>query len=165
MKCAKVRKLMLRKIDHELSESEDRVLGQHMEGCTRCIREYEMLSLPHRLAQKLPPLETSPYFYRKLRIHIENEAQNIAMLQQFFSLARKIIPSLAAITLALLSIFAYFQLNNPKDDLYSAYEQILTGEDIHNSMMLTGQRNITDVSILRAIARQETQRNTSYEMK
>lgn len=165
MKCTAIQDLISRKIDHELSESENRVLDAHMKQCSDCAREYDLLSIPSRIAQEISPLEPSPYFYQRLKIRIENEAQSAAIIQLFFGLARRVIPSMAAVTLALLSVFAYLHLRSPQDDLYAAYEKVFIGEDLPLHMMAREQRDITDASILSAIANQATQRNINFELK
>jgi len=165
MKCAAIRNLILRKIDHELSESENRILDAHLEQCSDCVREYSILSIPRRIAQTIAPLEPSPYFYQKLKTRIERETQNSAISQLFFGLAHRVIPSMAAVTLALLSIFAYLHLHSPQDDLHAAYERVFIGEDLPLHMMVTEQRNITDASILSAIANREAWQNRNIELK
>jgi len=165
MKCTELRGLIQRKIDHELSESENRVLEDHFEHCPDCVREYGFMRLPGRIAKKTTPLEPSPYFYAKLKARIENEIQSAAILQVFYGLARRIIPSMAAVTLVLLSIFAYIHMKNPKDDLYAAYEKVIIGENLPLPMIITEQRGLTDASILSAIANQAKRKNINYELK
>lgn len=165
MKCAAIRGLIQKKIDHELSESENTFLEDHLEQCSGCVREYGLMSLPSRIAQEITPLEPSPYFYTKLKVHIENTVQSSDISQLLYGLARRVIPSMAAVTLALLSVFAYLNLRSPQDDLYAAYEKVLIGEDIPLHMIITEQRDITDATILNAIANQAIRRNTNYELK
>ena len=160
-----MRNLMLRNIDHELSESEAGILDLHLKECRHCFHEYGLLSVPRRVAQSMTPLEPSPYFYRTLKVRIENEAQSVAILQQFISLARRIIPSMAAVTLALLSVFAYLQVRTPQDDLHAAYERVILGGDLPLHRMVTEQRKITDASILSAIANQGEWQDSNYELK
>lgn len=165
MKCSAARDLIFRKIDNELSGPENLILNDHLEHCPTCAREYRLLSLPRRLAQNLVPFDTSPYFHQKLTARIQSENQNAAIFQLFFGLARRIVPSMAALTLVLLSVFAYFQLNRPQDNLYTAYEKMLTGEDLPLHLMVTEQRNITDESILGAIATRGIWQDTDLRQK
>lgn len=163
MKCTAMRTLMLRKLDHELSESERKSLDAHLEQCAECAREYALLSLPRRIARTVSPPAPSPYFDQKLRAGIEIEAQSVAVLQTFFGLARRLIPSMAAVTLALLSVFAYFQVHDPQADLHTAYEKMFIGENLPLRMMITEQRNITDESILSAIANRQVRQKADFE--
>lgn len=157
--------LILKKIDKEISESESRILDAHMDQCPDCAREFGLLTIPGRIAQEITPPEPSPYFYTKLEAHIENEARSAAALQSFHSLARRVISSMAAVTLALLSVFAYLHLQNPQDDLYVAYEKAFIGEDLPLRSMVVERRGITDASIFNAIARQAVQQNNNFELK
>ena len=86
-------------------------------------------------------------------------------MQALCSLARRIIPSMAAVTLALLSVFAYLHARNPQDDLYAAYEKALIGQDLPIHRMVVEQTSITDASILHAIANQTTQQNIHLEIE
>jgi hypothetical protein len=165
MKCTAIHDLILRKIDGELSESENRTLNSHLEQCTDCAREYGLLTVPSRIAQEITPPELSPYFPQKVKVRIEDEAQSVAILQLFDSLARRIIPSMIAVTMALLSVFAYLHLRNPQDDLHAAYEEVFIGEDLPLHRMVVERRGITDASILNAIANQAMQQNTGFELK
>ena len=67
MKCATVRDLFFRKIDGELAELENAEFDAHLAECAACSREYRLVSLPNRIAQVIPPVEPSPFFYPKLR--------------------------------------------------------------------------------------------------
>ncbi|MEJ2245585.1 MAG: zf-HC2 domain-containing protein [Acidobacteriota bacterium] len=165
MKCTAIHDLILRKIDSELSESENRTLASHLEQCSDCAREYGLWTLPSRIAQEITPPGPSPYFFQKVKARIEDEAQGAAVLQLFDSLARRVIPSMIAVTLALLSLFAYLHLRNPQDDLYAAYEGVFIGEDLPLHRMVVERRSITDASILNAIANQSMQQNTGFELK
>ena len=128
MKCTAVRDQLFRKIDDELSEAEKAEVDAHLSGCAACAREYGILSLPSRLGRAVPPPAPSPYFYGKLRTQLEAEARNTAGWRVIVGLARQVIPVLAGITLALISVFAYHQLSNPKPDLYGGYNRIFITE-------------------------------------
>ena len=163
MKCSGMQSLMLRKLDNELSGSESRMLDAHLIRCASCAREFGLLTVPRRIALTISPFETSPYFYRKLKAGIENESRNAAILQLLFGLARRIIPSMAAVTLVLLTVFTYLQWNNPQDDLHTAYEKMFIGADLPLHLMVTQERNITDERILNVIATKGMWQDTSLE--
>jgi hypothetical protein len=152
MKCTAVRDLIFRKMDNELSDIQNSELDSHLAICASCSREYQILRLPRQVAQTLPPIEPSPFFYQKLRMNLEGEAQKAAGWYAVSTLARQVIPALAGITLALLSIFAYFQMNGREPDLYKAYNRVFISEDQPNRMLTSEQGEITDESVLRAIA-------------
>ena len=163
--CAAMQNLLPRKLDNELTESESRELNAHLEGCPSCAREYGLMGLPGRFTQTLTPPQPSPFFYQSLRARIESEFQNLPIYQLLFELARKVVPSMAAVTLALLSVFAYLHMKNPQNDLYTAYEQAFVGENLPLRMMITEQNNITDENILNAIANQGAWRNINFKLK
>lgn len=152
MKCAAVRDMMFRKIDRELSAGENAELDDHLAECASCSREYKILDLPGRLAREIPAVTPSPFFYRKLVLNLEGEVQKAAGLQAIFGLARKVISALAGITFALLSVLAYVQMNSAEPDLYRAYNRVFAMEDQPHRMMLAEQGEITDDSVLSAIA-------------
>jgi len=156
MECAEVRNWLFRKIDGELSESENADLDAHMAQCASCAQEYKLLALPRRIAQEIPQLTPSPFFYPKLRMRIEDEAQGIAGRQVLWGLARKMVPALAGITLALLSVLAYSQLHSPEADLFRAYDSVLITEEQPHRMLVAEQGDITAESVLSAIAEQES---------
>jgi hypothetical protein len=62
------------------------------------------------------------------------------------------IPTLAGITLALLSLFAYLQLRGPEADLYKAYDRAFISEDQSHRTLVAEHGDMTDESVLRAIA-------------
>jgi anti-sigma factor RsiW len=156
MQCAEARNWLFRKIDGELSDSENRALETHLAQCPSCTREYALLAMPRRIAQATPELAPSPFFYQKLKLRIEGEAREMAGWQVFWKLARQVVPALAGITLALLSVFAYFQLHGPEANFYRAYERVLATEEQPRQMLVAEQGDITDVSVLSAIAERES---------
>jgi hypothetical protein len=156
MQCADARIWLFRKIDGELSDSEIRVLDTHLAQCPSCAREYGLLALPRRIAQANPELAPSPFFYQKLKMRIDVEASELAGWQVFWKLARQVVPALAGITLALLSVLAYFQFHSPEANFYRAYERILVTEEQPHQMLVSEQGDITDVSVLSAIAERES---------
>ena len=88
-------------------------------------------------------------------MQIESEAQDIAGWQVLWGLARQIVPALAGITLALLSVLAYLQLQGPRPDLYRAYSRVFITEEQPSRMLVAEQADITDESVLSAIADRE----------
>jgi len=156
MECAEVRAWLFRKIDGELSESESRDFDNHIARCISCAREYRLLAFPHRMASEILPVTPSPFFYRKLRNRIENEAQGMAGRQLLWRLARRMIPALAGITLALLTALAYLQLQNPKADMYQDYRGVFITEESSHRILAGEQGDITDASVLSAIAEKQS---------
>jgi predicted anti-sigma-YlaC factor YlaD len=156
MECAEVRTWLFRKIDGELSESENRDFDSHIARCPSCAREYGLLAFPHRMASTIPPVTPSPFFYKKLRLRVESEAQGMAGWQLFWRLARQMIPALAGITLALLSALAYLQLQGPKADIYQDYKGVLVTEEQPHRMLVGDQGDITEASVLSAIAERQS---------
>ena len=152
MACTAFRGGLLRKIDDELSDAENAELDAHLGQCSSCMREYRLLALPRRIAQAIPVLAPSPYFYQKLKMCIEGEARTLAVWQLFFGLSRRVVPALAGITLALLSVFAYLQMRVPEPDIYRAYGTVFVMEDQPYQLLVAEQGNITDEGVLRAIA-------------
>jgi len=163
MKCTTERNLLFRKIDKELTEFENAELDAHLAECASCNREYRLLTLPGRIANAIPPVEPSPFFYQKLRTRIDGEAQNAVGWQVFVHLARQVIPALAGITLALLSVFAYIQFTGKEPDLYKAYDRVFVSEDQPHQMLL--QWDITDESVLSALAEHDANHHRNHELK
>jgi hypothetical protein len=71
------------------------------------------------------------------------------------------IPAMAGITLALLSILAYLQLNSPAADMYRDYENVFIAEDQPRLIFTADRGDITDVSVLSAIAEREPKHQQS----
>jgi hypothetical protein len=152
MECTEVRTWIFRKIDGELSESENRDFDSHIARCFSCAREYRLMALPHQVAHKIPPVIPSPFFYRKLELQIESEAKGMVGWQLFWLLERRLVPALAGITLALLTAFAYMQLQGSRADGYQDYRGIIITEEQPHRMLAGEQADITDASVLSAIA-------------
>lgn len=152
MNCKIAQEKLFRRIDNELPDTENAELEKHLAQCSSCSRDYSLLTLPQRLAREIAPVTISPFFYQKLRLHIEEEAQGIASWQAIRGLARQMVPALAGITLALLSIFAYFQTQAPQAELYRSYDRVFTSDDQSHRMLVAEQKDITYESILTAIA-------------
>jgi hypothetical protein len=158
MECAEIQKWIFRKIDGELSESEDIDLDAHLAQCASCAREFKLLGLPSRLSRGIPQITPPPFFYQRLRARIESEAQAIAGWQALWGMARRMVPALAGITLALLSVLAYVQLHDPQPDFYTVYERVFITDDQPQRMFLTEQGEITDETVLSAIAERQFSR-------
>ncbi len=165
MKCTEVRGWLFRKLDDELSDFECKELDSHLAQCSSCRREYNLLSLPRQIAQATPPSAPSPFFYPRLKARIEDEAQRIKGGQPFWELARPMIPTLAGITLALFSVFAFLELRGPEADLNKAYERAFLGEDQSKQMLISEQMSITDESVLSAIAERQLNHRQNPELK
>jgi predicted anti-sigma-YlaC factor YlaD len=160
MDCAEARIWFFRKIDNELSAEDNGLLDSHLAGCPACMREFRILEIPRRIGQAIPAFEPSPYFYRRLRARIESDSQNITVWQIVLGISRQVVPALAAVTLALLSVFAYLQIRGAEVDVYQAYDRMLFSGDRALNMV---QGEVTDESVLRAIAEQEANRRTGAD--
>jgi anti-sigma factor RsiW len=155
MKCAEVRSWLSRKVDGELMDFENRELEEHLAQCAGCTREYRLLMFPHQVAEATPSFAPSPFFYQKLRARIESEIQWTAEWQPLWGLARRMIPALAGITLAILSVFAYHELRAPEDDLQRAYNRIFISESLPHQMIVSEQEEITNENVLNIVAERE----------
>jgi anti-sigma factor RsiW len=156
MECAEVRAWLFRKIDGELSGPENMGFDNHIARCPSCAREYGLLVIPRRIASEISPVTPSPFFFSKLRHRIESEEQGAAAWQLFRRFARQMIPALAGIALALLTAFAYLQLQNPKADIYQDYRGVFLTEEPSHRMLAGDQGDITDASVLSAIAEKQS---------
>lgn len=78
----------------------------------------------------------------------------MATWQLFWRLSRRMIPAMAGITLALLSAFAYLQLQGSKAGAYQHYMRALITEEQPYRMLAGDQGDITGESVLSAIAEQ-----------
>jgi predicted anti-sigma-YlaC factor YlaD len=163
MDCSKARIWLLRRLDGELAVSARQELDAHLSECGACAHEDRLLSLPRRIGRFLPVLEPSPYFYRSLRARLE-EAQTVTIWQILFGLSRQVVPALAMLTLVLLSVFAYMQLQTSEVDVYQAYDRIFTTDRPHR-MVIADQGEITDESVLQAITEEEPDRSEPREAK
>jgi len=164
MRCTVVQGELFRSIDGELSDSEKMDLNAHLAACESCRREYQILMLPSRLVRGAPEIRPSPYFFRKLSAQIEAEAQNVRVWQIALGAVRHLVPALAAITLALLSVFAYLQLRGPEIDPYRAYGVFLS-EEQPERMLVAEQGEITNESVLSAIADREANHGRNQGLK
>ena len=81
--------------------------------------------------------------------------ESITIWQILIALSRQLVPALAVITLALLSIFSYQQLRSSTADVYQAYDRIFIPGDQPRLAVIADQGEITDESVLRAIAEEE----------
>jgi len=159
MKCSSAQPLLFKRLDGELSATDRTALESHLATCPCCLREWRLLSIPKRIGQAVPALEPSPFFYQRLRARLESEERSISIWQIILGLSRHLVPGLAAISLALLSVFIYFQLHSPTLDIALAYENIFTSSLEHSHRMIVGdQSEITDESVLSAIAEEELAR-------
>jgi anti-sigma factor RsiW len=152
MNCKIAQEKLFRRIDSELPDTENSELDGHLAQCPSCGRDYRLLTLPKQLAREIAPATASPFFYQKLRRRIEEDDQGMASWQAIRGLARQMVPALAGITLALLSVFAYFQIQAPDAELYRSYDRVFTSDDESHRMLVAEQKDITYESILTAIA-------------
>jgi anti-sigma factor RsiW len=152
-------------MDGELSDSENMELDAHLAKCMSCSREYKLFALPHRIAQVNPPPAPSPFFYQRLRARIDDETRENAGWQALWGLARPMVPALAGITLALLSVFAYFQMSGPEVNLYRTYDKAFVSEDRSHEILIADQGDITYESVLNTIAEQESSYRRNQNLK
>jgi hypothetical protein len=165
MNCIIAQRKLFSKIDGELSASEMAELNAHLTQCPSCNREYGLLSLPAQIAHSIPPVTASPFFYQKLHLRIEDDAQGIASWQTVWKLATQIVPVLAVITLALLSVFAYHQLQPARTDLYKNYDRAFISDDQSHKMLAAEQKDITYESVLTAIAERPSGPLSNFDRK
>lgn len=165
MDCTAARDRLFRKLDSNLTKAELEQLDSHLAECASCAREMRILMLPRRIAQIVPALEPSPYFYSRLKARIESEQQPVTMWQIVLGLSRQAIPLFAVITLALLSVFAYYQFQDLRAEVYWTYDRIFTSGEHPQRMVIADQSEITDESVLLAISEQEHRPAISPEKK
>lgn len=161
--CAKARDWMFRSLDDDLVGADQEALSAHLGQCTSCLRTMKLLLLPRRLGRAIPAFEPSPYFYQRLRARLQSEYEKVTIWQIVLGLSRQVVPALATLTLALITIFAYVQLRGPNIDLYQAYDTIFTSPDRPLRMVIADQTEITDESVLRAIADAEPSKSPASE--
>jgi|WetSurMetagenome_2_1015567.scaffolds.fasta_scaffold235756_1 hypothetical protein len=163
MECTQARDWLFRMLDNELEAPERRALNEHLSACASCTREHRILTLPQRIAKALPPVEVSPYFYSRLRARLRDEAQPVTMWQLVVALSHRMVPALALLTLALLGIFAWEQMGSPAPDVYQAYDRIFMSADRPHRMVIADQDDITDDSVVRAIAEEEPEHGIQFD--
>lgn len=165
MNCSDVRPWILWSIDGELSAQDQEQLNAHLLRCAGCAREMKILLLPQRLARALPACKPSPFFYQRLRARLNAETQTVTIWQIVPGLSRQLVPVLATITLALISVFAYFELQPPEADIYQAYDMVFTSGEQPPRMVIAEQGEITDESVLRAIAEEQQAKTPGSESR
>jgi anti-sigma factor RsiW len=164
-KCTVVQNRQFRNIDNELPDPEKIDFEAHLQACPSCRREYRILTLSLRLARGAAVPVPSPFFYSRLRANIESEAQQTTFWQSVLGPTRHLVSVLAVFTLVLLSVFAYLQLRGSETDLYRAYERVFVSEEQPSRMLIAGQGEITDESVLSAIADREAGPHRSRDLK
>ena len=158
MDCTIAKTWLFRRLDDELSHQEGEQLDLHLLQCAACTREMRMLMIPRTMARSAPMPEVSPYFYSKLRARIRSDSLPMSLWQVILGISRQVVPALGAVTLAILVTFAYLQIWSPtaEADLYQAFDGVFTSGDHSRVMVIVEQGEITDESVLMAIADQET---------
>jgi anti-sigma factor RsiW len=155
MECSKVRILLFRNLDGELAAPEARELETHISGCAACSHEKKLLAIPREIGRAIPVLQPSPYFYARLRARLESENQAVTFWQILLTLSRHLLPAFAAVTLALLSVFAYYQVREPQEDTVQAYDWILQSLDRPHVALLGAQGDVNDEVVLGTIVEDE----------
>jgi Putative zinc-finger len=155
MDCAAAKTSIFRSLDQELNVRESEQLQIHLAECPSCARQMKLLLLPRRIGQALPAFEPSPFFYKRLRAQLA-ESQSITIWQVVLGLSRQLVPALAVVTLVLVSVFAYSQLGSTDVDVYQAYDMIFMSGDRPYRMVIADQDDITDETVLRSIAQEDS---------
>ena len=163
IQCRQVRRRLFPLLDGELPGWEGDRLQAHFEACPSCAWEWKILTLPRRIGRSIPALEPSPFFYARLQARIEREAESITIWQILLGLSRPIVPALATITLVILSLFAYFEYQGPRLDLYQAYDSIFIPGDRDTRMVIAEE--ITEESVIRALAEKPAGRSRTIQAK
>jgi hypothetical protein len=148
MDCTRARKLLFRNLDAELSAAEAGDLSDHVSGCASCTREKRVLAIPRQIGNTFPVLQPSPYFYSRLKARLDQESQPLTVWQLMLTISRQLVPAFAALTLALLSIFAYYQVRGRQEDRAYAYDLVLHSLDRRQAIILGAQGEINDESFL-----------------
>ena len=161
MNCRMAREKLSRRLDDELSPRENEQLDSHLSACASCSLEMKLLALPRNLSRMVAGLEPSPYFYSRLMARIRAESQGLSVWRFIPRLSRQVLPALVGLTLMLVFVVAYLELEAPRRDAYRAYDSIFFSGDSAQSqrMFITEQAEITDDSVFRAIAEESVPRS------
>jgi hypothetical protein len=154
MDCKTAQTWIFRRLDDEVSVSEAGQLDAHLLQCAACARELSILTIPRRISQVLPEVEVSPFFYSRLKARIQSETLADSTWSMILRLSRHLVPALGTLTLVVLLTFGYLQLRSPIPDLYQAFDSVFTSGD--HQMVIAEQGEITDESILLALAEKQT---------
>ncbi|NWG12845.1 MAG: zf-HC2 domain-containing protein [Acidobacteria bacterium] len=148
MNCVEVAAKLFRMIDGELPPQEVDRIDAHLRVCPVCARELRMLTLPRKIARLFPIVEPSPYFYRRLKAGLESESRGAGFWQTVMGLSRQVVPALAALTLIVLTAFAYLQVAAPQNDFPQAYESMILPVSQPEQFVFAGRGEITDDVVL-----------------
>ena len=159
MDCTTIRMLLFRNLDAELSVLESKELEAHLSGCVACAREEKLLAIPRQIGRAIPDLQPPPYFYARLKARLNREDPSLTFWQILLTLSRHLVPAFAAVTLALLSVFAYYQVRGPQEDTTQAYDWIIQSLDRPHVILLENNGEINDENVLGAIVEEENGHN------
>ncbi len=148
MNCQETGAQLFRMMDGELPEGEVDRINAHLKVCPACARELRLLMMPRQIARVLPIPEPSPYFYQRLRARLESEDRSIGFWQIVMGLSRQVVPALAAVTLLLLTAFAYLQVVAPQADFHQVYEGMIVPVSQPEQFVFAGRGEITDDVVL-----------------
>ena len=97
MKCKESERLILRSLDHFLTQDEEIILLRHLRKCPHCSQIKEEYRLIHQALKDEDSLDTKPYFWERLKPKLKHIAA-----PDFWSLWKRW--SLGAVPLALLAV-------------------------------------------------------------
>jgi len=120
MNCAKIKYLLNRYIDKELTDQKLIAhVEEHIMGCSDCKKELNLLRATKNLIAKQEKITVGDEFFAMLqdKLPIETEATEVKWLPDAGELARKLIPVPAVVTMIIFSLI-FVNLNglNPVDE-------------------------------------------------
>lgn len=152
MRCKLAAQLMLRLPDGDLPPDVLERLESHLAECSNCAALRRVVEIPRLLGRELSAPDPSPYFYRTVVAAIQAESQTLSIWQVTAGLARNLVLGIAAATLVFISVFTYLELRPTQADMYQAYDSIFMPGDRPSRMIIAEPGEITDESVLRALA-------------
>ena len=151
MKCKKVRKKLLIFLDGELPEKQKIEIRNHLNGCTDCLNQIDVLSKLLDISIKPKRIESSPYLWNKLSLRIAEYESSQNLFSAFFeTMARYAVPA-AVIVIFLSGIFIGIFLgsfpNSQKSKASSLNSDVTTKEKFVRSSYLDSFDDLPPESI------------------
>lgn len=108
-KCRDVENLLPLYPEGALSESERRVVEDHLAECAVCRKELAYLQKAGKLVNQLSPIEEPPWFQQKIMARVREEAARKGFVKKWFYPLRIKIPVqvAATIVIAVLAVYLY----------------------------------------------------------